>query len=73
MTYYIRDSRAWIKGLVMGCPFGEAQVDCPLKNIRKKPLAERLSYVNNLTDSEVSAILLHHRQCLELREKEIFT
>lgn len=72
MTFYIRDSRAWIKGLVMGCPFGEPEADCPLKEIRKKPLTERLAYVNNLTDAEVSDILLHHKRCLEKREKDLF-
>lgn len=71
MTHYFRDNRAWVKGLIMGCPFDEPLPDCPLGKIRELPVVYRLKRVNSMTDDEITEIIEHHKRCLEIREMEL--
>ena len=60
--------RVWLKGLVISCPFGKALEDCPANEIRKLPLSERMTVVDNMTDKQVDKTLDHHKNCLAERE-----
>lgn len=71
MTHYFRDNRAWVKGLVMGCPFDDPIPECPLEAMRKLPVADRLRRVNAMTDQDLAEIISHHKKCLEIREEEL--
>lgn len=71
MNHYFRDNRAWVKGLVMGCPFGDPLPDCPLEAMRKLPPAQRLRNVNTMTEEELAVIVSHHKDCLKKREEEL--
>lgn len=71
MDHYYRDNRAWVKGLAMGCPFGDPRPDCPLEAMRKLSPAERLNRVNDMTDDELAVIVSHHKECLSQREAEL--
>lgn len=73
MAHYFRDNRAWLKGLAVGCPLNEPLPDCPLENIRKLPIADRLRRVNAMTESDVMDIISHHKKCLEKRERELLS
>lgn len=64
----IKYRRVWLKGLVISCPFNTAQDDCPAKNIRKLPIADRMAYVDNLTIQQVDDTLDYHKDCLARRE-----
>ena len=68
MPLLLRDKIAWVKGLVMDCPFGEPQPDCPLNEIRLKPVIERFAIIDKMSDDAINSIIIHHKQCLERRE-----
>jgi hypothetical protein len=54
--------------LVISCPFNRALDNCPANEIRKLPLAERMDFVDNLTNQQVDETLEHHKNCLAERE-----
>lgn len=60
--------RVWLKGLVISCPFNRALDNCPANEIRKLPLAERMDFVDTLTNQQVDETLEHHKNCLAERE-----
>ena len=54
--------------LIIECPFGEALPDCPLSELRKLPLSERIEHYKLMTDEELGGITAYHEQCLKKRE-----
>ena len=60
--------RVWAKGLIVECPLGDALEDCPLNEIRKLPLRERLQIIKKMSDEELDEAIAHHEQCLKNRE-----
>jgi hypothetical protein len=69
MDFLFRDSRIWLKGLVMACPFQSPLPECPLRDIRTLPVSERLKWANGVDKQRVGSIITHHKKCLETREK----
>lgn len=55
-------------GLLIQCAKSKEEIDCPLKNIRRLTMEERLEYWNNLTMGEKKVIVNHHIDCI-CREK----
>lgn len=60
-----------VKWLVVECPVGGNPSDCPLNEIRKWPLKDRIAWVNNQGYPEHLEIYLHHKQCLARMENMI--
>jgi len=59
--------RAWLKGLVLACPFGEETETCPAVEMRVLPLQERLVTVDAMSPEKIEQILLFHQSCLRRR------
>lgn len=55
LDYYI--------GLIFGCPKGETDKDCPLIDIRKMDVHDRLKWWNSLTVEQKTEIIVHHLNC----------
>jgi hypothetical protein len=62
-------ARSYIVGLLVECPFEPNPTDCALQPIRKKPLKERIEWVNQLTDDQVRDIISEHKECLKRKER----
>jgi len=66
--YNFDDKIIWLRGLVVECPMRDCADDCPLKNLRKHPLNERMEAVNKMSDEEIDKLLEHHKICIHRRE-----
>lgn len=64
-----RYKEAWVKGLLIDCPFGKPLDSCPAREFRRLPLKERMARVDAMTEAQLDAIIEHHQQCLHEREK----
>ena len=53
-----------IYGLIFDCPCKHEQSNCPMREIREKPIKERLEYVKNLPEKQKEVICQTHKDCL---------
>jgi hypothetical protein len=58
-------------GLIFECPLKKESDDCPLKEIRTLPIRERVTFINNLSDTEKREILNSHEICIEKRQASL--
>ncbi len=65
MEYY--NNRTWAIGLIVHCPFDESLDNCPLSDIRKLPVSERLKIVRKMSDEEINKAIGYHKNCYEKR------
>lgn len=58
---------AWIglHGRILRCPLGNNPEDCPLHDIRKMSVEDRLAWLNSKTNKEVLELFGQHIDCLE--------
>jgi hypothetical protein len=70
MAFYLDDQlMPKMIGLAMECPFdGTNPCTCPLHEIRKKSLAERLKWAQKLSEDDAFSILTFHKECLNQKE-----
>ena len=63
----VEAEEAWIAlhGRILRCPLGGNPEDCPLHEIRKMPIEDRLTWINSKTDEEIKELLMQHIDCLE--------
>ena len=64
--FYIK-RRVYAMGLMVECPFEKALTNCPLNEVRKLPLLERIEHFKMISDEEVGEIIAYHEQCSEKR------
>jgi len=62
------NTKVYIMGLLVGCPYEQNPADCALHDIRKKPMQEREGWCNQLSDEEIQHIISTHKECLARRE-----
>jgi hypothetical protein len=63
--------RTFVIGLTVACPYDQGNPDeCPLCSLRKKPIADRVRWVNSLSEAELSAIAESHADCLTAKEAQ---
>ncbi len=62
------EKRILAKGLLGDCPFKISLGNCPLKEIRKKTIRERLDIVNGMLEPALDDILAYHEKCQEERK-----
>jgi hypothetical protein len=61
--------KVWVIGLAMACPYDQSNPpDCPLCNVRKKPIAERLHWVEALSHEQLRQIVTTHLLCLDHKQ-----
>jgi len=59
--------RAWLKDLMLACPFGEETEACPAGEMRALPPPERMAAVDTMSPETIEQILLFHQSCLRRR------
>jgi len=57
-------------GLIVNCPFDKSLDNCPLCDIRKLPLLERIDIVRKMTEEEINKVIDYHKNCYEKRKLE---
>jgi len=62
-------ARAFVVGLVVGCPYEANPEDCALHEIRQRPLNERIEWSRQLTEEQIQNIIDIHKKCLARKEK----
>ncbi len=65
----LEDKIIWLQGLLVECPMGAAEPDCPLQKLRDLPLAERMSLPMNMPIETIDKLIVHHQACLKRREQ----
>jgi hypothetical protein len=65
--YKLRDKRTWVKGILVDCPVGDPLDTCPANKIRNLPLPTVVNIVNEMSDEQLDAIILHHENCQKQR------
>lgn len=63
----LEQMKTWLKGLMLGCPFGEEVEACPALEMRGLPLPERMAAVEGMRSDTIEQILLFHQSCLRRR------
>ena len=56
-------------GLMFECPYTHNPVDCPVHSLRLKPVAERISWVKQLSDEDCRNFYMQHLACLDTKER----
>jgi len=62
--------RIWARGLLVECPFKAPLKDCPLKEVRKLPIKQRIAKVDEMSDADLDAVLAHHWECQAKRDEQ---
>lgn len=63
----LEQMKAWLKDLMLACPFGEEVETCPAVEMRELPLPERMAAVDAMSPDTIEQILLFHQSCLRRR------
>ena len=63
------DEKALVLGLSLACPHGLALAECPMTNIRSKPLKERFQAIHAMTEAQHESFATYHSECFRLRGK----
>ena len=65
---YSEYRRAWLLGIFMECPFGDALENCPAREFRKLSMEDRAQIVEGVDDEVVDRFVRQHQVCLASRE-----
>lgn len=65
--------RTVMHGRVLRCPMGGNPPDCPLHELRLRPVEERLEWLSSKSDFELMALFGYHVKCLAKKEHSHFT
>lgn len=68
MPQHSYDVKQWVKGLTVDCPMKDPHPGCPVIELRRLPLADRLAEVDKMSREMLKAIIQHHHTCLNKRE-----
>ena len=66
-TALVEEAKYALHGRVLRCPLGGNPRDCPLHELRKLPLEERMDWLETQTDEELIALYEQHNACLECK------
>ena len=58
-------------GLIFGCPMGTEVDSCIYKEIRSRPLSERLQTIISKSKDERAILVQHHKHCIAHRENKV--
>jgi len=67
----LEDKKMLVKGLLIGCPMGEALDTCPGFEYRKYSIGSRIIIVDTMADEKVEDILVQHNACMKQRQGEL--
>ncbi|MCF7817015.1 MAG: hypothetical protein K9M54_03970 [Kiritimatiellales bacterium] len=66
----IEEARLALHGRILRCPLGENPNDCPLHDLRLKPIEERLAWLEARPDPEVVELYIQHVMCMKRKLTE---
>lgn len=70
-TDLVEEARFALHGRILRCPLGGNPDDCPLYEIRKLSMEDRIDWLESQTDEDTIALYEQHNKCLECKlEKE---
>lgn len=69
-TDLVEDAKFSLHGRILRCPLGGNPEDCPLHEIRKLPVEDRIAWLESNTDEEIMALYELHSECLECKLEE---
>ena len=59
----------FLYGLVFKCPLEISLPNCPFTKIRKLPILERVSLLENMSTKQLLDLEEHHKKCYKTRTK----
>ena len=66
----VEDAKLAMHGRILRCPLGGNPEDCPLHEIRKLPVEERVAWLETQTEEELISLYEQHIECLECKLEE---
>ena len=60
----VDEARFALDGRILRCPFGENPIECPLHELRKQPVEDRLAWLESKSDEEVVDLYRLHTDCM---------
>ena len=69
-TDLVEDAKFSLHGRILRCPLGGNPEDCPMHEIRKLPVEDRIAWLESNTDEEIIALYELHSECLECKLEE---
>jgi len=63
-------ARMYLQARLLRCPLGDNPEDCPLHEVRKKPMHERYEWLNRKDDEEVVEMFRLHTKCINRKLQE---
>ncbi len=63
--------RLTLIGLVVECPYRDADAECPFRELRALPLRRRMQDLKAMSHSALKQALAHHRACSARRDTRV--
>ena len=67
MGHALHKTGVYLMGLIISCPHGEAEEDCPLSSFRQEPITKLIEVTNRFSIEKQIAITKHHKRCLRTK------
>ena len=67
-NFSLKDKQAYLIGMCVECPFGNAVPSCQLAEIRQHPLRERFRLALKMDESQLDIHIDQHHVCCDNRE-----
>ena len=64
------EARFALHGRILRCPLGGNPIECPLHEVRKMPMEERVTWLESQSDEEVVELYHLHNACLECKMED---
>ncbi len=61
------EARFALHGRILRCPLGGNPPDCPLYDVRKLSIAERIAWIESKNDDEAIDLYRQHNECLKCK------
>jgi hypothetical protein len=66
----VDEARFALHGRILRCPLGGNPIECPLHDIRKLPMEDRVAWLEAQPDEEVVELYHLHNACLECKMED---
>lgn len=57
--------------MIFNCSKGNEECDCPLREVRKMEIEDRIEYWDNLSREEKEKLIMYHKKCVDDRKIKI--
>ncbi|MBT3200454.1 MAG: hypothetical protein HN350_11105 [Phycisphaerales bacterium] len=66
----IEQNKREFKGLLLGCPLGQAADDCPAGEFRAMSTGRQQITIQTMDPQQIEDIIVHHHRCMKQRQGE---